>query len=87
MFSAIDRPLSPGGVGAHEFANTLQGLTLEIRQQFRERLLAVSKEQLIRVAQTYLADKLADSPISILSNDEILRKAKEDLPAMEIVRL
>jgi len=87
VFSALDRPLSPGGLGAHEFANSLQGLTLDIRQQFRERLLAVTKEQLIRVARTYLTDKLSDSPVSILSNEEILRKAKEQLPDMDIVRL
>lgn len=87
VFSAIDRPLSPGGVGAHEFANALQGMTLEIRQQFRQRLLAVTKEQLINVAQIYLTDKLAESPVSILSNDEILRQAQEQLPNMEIVRL
>jgi len=87
VFSAIDRPLSPGGVGAHEFANALQGITLEIRQQFRQRLLAVTKEQLIAVAQIYLENKLAQSPVSILSNDEILRKAQEQLPDLKIVRL
>ncbi|PLX93863.1 MAG: peptidase M16 [Desulfuromonas sp.] len=87
VFSAIDRPLSPGGVGAHEFASSLQGMTLEMRQQFRQRLLAVTKEQLISVARTYLADQLHQSPISILSNEEILRSASDSLPDMEIVRL
>nr|WP_320050352.1 insulinase family protein [uncultured Desulfuromonas sp.] len=87
VFSGIDRPLSPGSLGAHEFANYLQGMTLEIRQQFRERLLAVTKEQLIDVARTYLADKLSESPISILSNEETLSKANDRLSTLEIVRL
>jgi hypothetical protein len=39
------------------------------------------------VARTYLADQLHLSPISILSNEEILRSASDSLPDMAIVRL
>ena len=87
VFSAHDRPLSPGGLGSQEFANHMQGMSHARRQQFRDRLLAVNKQQLIAVAKRYLSEQLEQSPISILSNDETLRSATEALPQLQIERL
>ncbi|MDY0190989.1 MAG: insulinase family protein [Desulfuromonas sp.] len=87
VFSAHDRPLSPSGRGSNEFANQLQGLSYDLRQQFRERLLAVTKEQLIDVAKRYLSTQLDHSPLSILSNEESLRAAQQELPQLAINRL
>ena len=87
VFSAHDRPLSPSGRGSNEFANQQQGMTHSIRQQFRNRLLAVTKEQLLDVAKRYLSDHLDQSPISILSNDEALQAASEALAQLQIERL
>ncbi len=87
VFSAHDRPLSPSGRGSNEFANQLQGLNHGLRQQFRERLLSVTKEQLLDVAKRYLSTQLDHSPISILSNEESLSAAQQTLTQLEIKRL
>lgn len=87
VFSAYDRPLSPSGRGSNEFANYQQGLSHEMRQQFRDRLLGVTKEQLLDVAKRHLSDKLTQSPVSILSNDEALTAAKNNLSELQIERL
>lgn len=87
VFSAYDRPLSPSGRGGNEFANQQQGLTHAMRQQFRTRLLSVTKEQLLDVAKRHLSDKLAQSPISILSNEEALSAAKQNLSELQIERI
>ncbi|OQY23555.1 MAG: hypothetical protein B6I37_05185 [Desulfobacteraceae bacterium 4572_35.2] len=87
VFSAYDRPLSPSGRGSNEFANQQQGLTHSMRQQFRTRLLCVTKEQLLDVAKRHLSDKLDQSPISILSNEEALAAAKTNLTELQIERI
>jgi len=76
-FSAIDRPLAPGSRGGREFANQRQGLTLAMRQQLRERLLAVTAADLQRVAARYLRDGQEKSVVSVVSSEELLQKANE----------
>ncbi|OQY19810.1 MAG: peptidase M16 [Desulfobacteraceae bacterium 4572_35.1] len=87
VFSAYDRPLSPSGRGSHEFANQLQGLSHDKRQQFRNRLLAVTKEQLLDVGKRYLLEQINCSPISILSNEAALLTAQKTLTQLKIEQL
>ena len=46
VFSDLDKPLSPAGAGAHEFANIRQGMTAEMRNRMRKDLLAVDRTAL-----------------------------------------
>ncbi len=71
VFSDLDRPLSPAGNGAREFANRRQGLTLEMRNRMRQRLLAVDREQLIAAAKRWLVEE-ARSAVSVLAGEEAL---------------
>ena len=87
VFSGHDRPLSPSGRALNEFANQIQGLSYEKRQQFRQRMLAVTKEQLLEVAQHYLVDQQGSSPIAILSNNETLQAAAAELPQLTIEQI
>ncbi len=73
VFSNLDRPLSPGNRGNHEFSNLRQGLTLKMRQQFRRNLLATTRNDLTRVAKEYLLNNPIASIDSILASDEKLR--------------
>jgi len=85
VFADLDRPLSPGSRGSHQFANNRQGMTLEKRQTLRQRVLATSRDDLIRVARTYLVDnrQMVDS---IISNEELLQKAKSGLKEEMIIK-
>jgi len=78
-FSAIDRPIAPGSRGGREFANQRQGLTLPMRQQLRERLLAVDTAALQRVAATYLRDGRTSSVVSTLASEPMLLEANSGL--------
>lgn len=88
-FSAIDRPIAPGSRGGREFANQRQGLTLQMRQQLRERLLAVGTVDLQRVAATYLRDGRAQSVVSTLASELMLQQANAELgnEALAITRI
>ena len=78
VFADLDRPLSPGGRGAREFANWQQGLTLEIRQECRDRLLAVTRTDLMRVAGLYLLEGKKQSAVSVIAGEEALLRANAE---------
>jgi hypothetical protein len=78
VFSTLDRPLSPGSRGNHEFSNLRQGLTLAMRQQFRKELLETTREDLQRVAKTYLLNNPVSPVDSILASEEKLRSEMDE---------
>jgi len=78
VFSDLDKPLSPAGVGAQEFANLRQGLTLKMRNLMRRQLLAVDAAALQRVAGTYLRDSTGSAD-AVLAGEAALQKANEEL--------
>jgi Zn-dependent M16 (insulinase) family peptidase len=77
VFSDLDKPLSPAGTGAQEFANIRQGMTLEMRNRMRQHLLSVDAAALQRVAERYLLK--GQSAISVLAGEAALQQANEQL--------
>ena len=57
MFQQIDAPTSVQSDGSKEF---MYGVTDDMDQEMRERLLDVTKEEIQEVAQKYLVDVPAD---------------------------
>lgn len=55
IISDMDKPLSPAGEARQAYHNALYGRTHEQRKHLRERLLAVSLNDLSRVGETWLA--------------------------------
>jgi len=89
VFSDQDTPLSPAGRGYREFANLRQGLTPELRNQHRQRLLAVEKDKITAVATRYLQNGRDNSAIGVLASEEALAKANNELgpDSLEVERL
>ena len=81
IFADLDRPLSPGGRGSHEFANIEQGLTLEMRNLLRRRILAVDRETLCRTAARYLSREERLSAVGVIAGETALRQANQELGA------
>ncbi len=86
VFAELDKPLSPGGRGYREFANRVQGLTLEMRQELRSKVLATDRDTLKRLARQYLLGARESSAVAVISNEELLHKANAELgeEALEI---
>jgi len=78
-FGELDRPLSPGGRGHREFLYHQQGVTLAMRQDFRDRLLACDREAIRRVAASCFAGEQARCAIGILAGEELLAGVRGDL--------
>lgn len=87
VFSDLDKPLSPAGVGSQEFANLRQGLTLEMRNRMRQQLLAVDATALQNVAQKYLQQ--GQSAVSVLAGEAALQQANTELgdQALELQKI
>ena len=82
VFGELDRPLSPGGRGHREFLCQCQGLTVELRQQLRERILATGRESLKHAARHYLVEGFAASSTGILAGEGQLEEARAELTQM-----
>jgi Zn-dependent M16 (insulinase) family peptidase len=86
VFSDLDKPLSPAGCGAHEFANIRQGMTHEMRNTMRQRLLKVDSAKLQDVAKRYLQD--ATGAVAVLAGESALQQANEQLEEpLDIIKI
>jgi Zn-dependent M16 (insulinase) family peptidase len=74
VISAIDKPASPAGEAKQTFHAELYGNTRELREQFRKRVLAVTADDLKRVAATYLGEENANTAI-IAHPDKVVEAA------------
>ncbi|MFP4695755.1 insulinase family protein [Thiohalospira sp.] len=63
VVSSLDKPRSPAGEARQDFHGRLYGRTPEVRQRFRDRVLAVRQADLERVAREYLAEGTASTAV------------------------
>jgi Zn-dependent M16 (insulinase) family peptidase len=68
VIGSMDKPGSPAGEAKQDFHNNLFGRTPEQQRRFRARVLAVTLDDLISVAQKYLQPELAS--IAIVTNEQ-----------------
>ncbi len=83
VISSLDKPASPAGDAKQTFHNNLFGRNAQQRQKFRQQILAVTIDDLLRVANSYLNDK--PESIAVVSNHEHEQEC-QDL-GLEIISL
>ncbi len=71
----IDRPKAPTAVGLTAFWADLIGLSFAERQKFRNRLLKVTKNDVIRVSRKHFPLSEDKYSIAVLANKEMINKA------------
>ncbi|WLD59621.1 insulinase family protein [Salinispirillum sp. LH 10-3-1] len=75
LVSSMDKPGSPAGEARHEFFNQLYGRSLAFREQLRQRVLAVTLDDLKRVATAYLTpEQAATSVVTYADNEAVCSK-------------
>jgi Zn-dependent M16 (insulinase) family peptidase len=75
VISRIDRPESPAGEAINAFFEALHGRTPEHRRRFRQRVLAVTIEDMRRAAARHLVPERAS--IAVLTDPATLRRHRE----------
>jgi len=70
VIGSMDKPSSPAGEAKQHFHNRLFGRSHDQREQFRQRILAVSLDDLRRVTHTYLQPELASTAV-VTNNSQL----------------
>ena len=80
VIATMDKPSSPAGEARKAYYRHLFGETLQLRMEFRQRVLAVTVDDLRRVAETYLRPEQVS--IGVLTAPERARQL--ELPAIRV---
>ncbi|MCG8518683.1 MAG: insulinase family protein [Pseudomonadales bacterium] len=83
VIGQLDKPRSPAGEARHAFQNRLFGRTPEQQARFRERVLAVTMDDLKRVASTWLTPEKAS--IAVVTSAD--RRAEAEALGLNIEEL
>ena len=66
LFSGIDAPTPPSSKGLNQF---ITGITTAERQEYRERLLAVKKADVVRVSEEYLVAGQSTANVCVVGDE------------------
>ncbi|MFH2046134.1 MAG: insulinase family protein [Pseudomonadota bacterium] len=77
--SEIDRPDTPGIAAIKAFYRKIVSLSDEMRKRFKKGVLAVTREKIIDVSNRYLEDKDNSCGIAVISGEDKLKSANEQL--------
>ncbi len=84
----LDRPDPPGTGASKAFYRKLIGLSDDVRKDFKQRLLSVTKEQVQMLGQKYFSRTETPSAVAVISNEEKLKAANEILdPGLQVYRI
>lgn len=75
----IDKPDTPAEQGERAFYRELFCLSDRKRQQFRTRLLSVTKNQVVAVAKKYLKEPVSNGSVAVITNASKIKKANKSL--------
>lgn len=79
IVQGLDYPVSPGSRGDQAYGWLREGKPPQVRQQFRDRLLATTKEQVIAAVKKYIVPKMKNSALVSFAGKELLEKENSAL--------
>ncbi len=82
VISSMDKPGSPAGEAKSTYHSTLFGRTPEVRQAFRQQILAVTLDDLKRVAKVYLQPERAS--VAVVTSQKTAESLSVDFERIEI---
>jgi hypothetical protein len=77
--SEIDKPDPPGPLAKKAFSRLIIGLDDEIRLNFKQKLLRLSKDQVLAAAEKYLQDVEQRAGVAVIGSMEQLDRANKQL--------
>ena len=77
--SEIDKPDPPGPAAKKAFFRKIVSLSDDMRERFKEKLLGMTRDQVINAAEKYFADTSDRQAVAIISNENKLKAANKEL--------
>lgn len=78
MIQGLDSPVSPGSQGEIAYAWWREGRTIEIRQKFRNTLLALSKENIIEAVKKHILPQMDEGSTVVFAGRDLLEKENRE---------
>jgi Zn-dependent M16 (insulinase) family peptidase len=73
----LDAPIAPGSRAEAAYGWLQEGKTTEMRQQMRNKLLALTKEEVIATVQKHLAHRLQEATTAVFAGKELLERENQ----------
>lgn len=74
IIQGLDSPLSPGSRGFVAYSWMREGKSLQVRQAFRDNLLAVTRDDVIEVVKKHILPKHEEGNVVVFAGKELLEK-------------
>lgn len=74
VIQGLDAPVAPGSRGELAYSWMREGKTQEIRQAFRNRLLELTRDEVIRAVKAHIIPKHAKGALVVFAGKELLEK-------------
>lgn len=81
IIQSLDEPLAPGSRGEHAYGWFREGKTQQIRQAFRDRLLALTEKEVIQALKQHVLPQLGRGAPVVFAGRELLEKENSLLQA------
>lgn len=81
MIQALDSPISPGSRGDVAYGWMREGKTLEVRQKFRDKILSLTKADVIQAVNQHILPHIQEGAAVAFASKELLEKENELLEA------
>lgn len=79
MVQELDAPDAPGSRGDIAYSWRREGRTQEIRQAYRNKLLALTREEIIEATRQIIAPEMKKGTVVVFAGEELLKKANQEL--------
>jgi len=79
MIQSMDTPVSPGSRGDLAYGWIREGKTPELRQKFRDKVLSLTKDEVIEAVKKHVHNKLETGATVVFSGKELLEKENNAL--------
>jgi presequence protease len=87
IIQGLDEPIAPGSRGEHAYSWFREGKTQEIRQAFRDRLLRLTRQEIIRAVEEHISPQMAQGVPVVFAGRELLEKENHILKSKGLTPL
>lgn len=74
MVQALDAPVAPGSRGDLAYGWLREGKTKEVRQAFRDRMLALTRQDVVKAVKNHILPKLDSAATVVFAGKDLLEK-------------
>ena len=82
--AGIDKPDAPGAAARKAFYREIISLSDEARQDYKERILALTRDQVLRTAEKYFDPDNTQQAVAVISGEDQLKSANRKLSAQAL---